>query len=234
MTSFICDVSDYQGTGGINVPNLKNNGIAGLTSKVGEGGVSDNVHWSFVNNMNNAKAAGMTMYGVYYVVRSNTGPSVQAQVNDCVSLLDQNIGWWKNDPRFVIQCDLEDWGYDYPSWNYGVSFCDGIKASVPAKAGKIFLYASEGHYGNTSSYYAWNANYFSDIPGNYMDLYFNDAGGDGSYAYYGNKYQFLQYTQRGSVGNGYNGDVSAFRGSVQDLEKLIGAVTPTQSGADIM
>jgi len=224
-TSYIVDVSDFQGQNGINVLNLKNNGIVGLTSKVGEGADPNFIHYSFINNCNNARNLGLTMYGTYYVVRTNTGYSVQSQVNDYVTLMDQNIPWWRTDPRFICQIDLEHWSYDTVPWDYGIDFGRKLQVAAPIKINKIFLYASEGQYGNTTSEFPqWNANYFDDAPGNYMDLY-NLYGGNTSAIWHGSKYTFWQFTQRGYVGN-FQGDVSAFRGTTQDLENLIGVTPP--------
>lgn len=224
MTLFVVDVSDFNGT--VNPFSLRQSGILGLTSKVGEGGQSHFVHSSFTGNITSAKNAGMILYGGYYVVRTNTGVSVWGQVLDFLRLLDQRLPWWRTDPRFVLQIDLERWSYDNVPVSVGIEFGRYLRQQAPGHA--IFLYASEGQYPGTrtTEFFQWNAAYHDDRYDSAYTLY-QSYGGDGSNDWHSGAYTFWQYTEHGQL-PGYTGDVSAYRGTEQQLLTLIGAA-PVQA-----
>lgn len=217
MTLYFVDVSDFNGD--VDEIGLARNGIAILTTKATEG--TSFQHSTYKEHVTSAKNAGLVAYGAYMVPRTpgNQGSgSVRAQVDYFLNYLDQQTPWWRTDPRFIIQIDLEDWGVDYPSIAIGQQTINMCKAT-----GKfVTIYASHGHYGDEAFQGTprWNADYVDDSPGNYTELY-NRYGGDSSSSWHGNEFVFWQFTQRGFVGS-YQGDVSAFRGNKSDLENLIG------------
>lgn len=224
MTLLVVDTSDFNSD--FSLGDVRNYGVVGLTNKLGEGGVANFVH-NYTPRVQGAKNSGYLFYGVYYVPRTNTGVSVDGQVQDLVSRLNGSFPDWRTDPKFVVQVDLELWQYDAVPWDVGVQFARGVVAAGK----KPLLYASEGQYGNrTTEFPQWNADYHDDAYGDPRNLY-QRYGGDQSVSWAGGAYTFWQFTQHGQISN-YTGDVSAFRGDESQLQATLGGSTSGYSWYD--
>lgn len=246
MTIFGWDASDYDaGRGPMDLAAAARDGISWFTHKATE---ATNVrHENLGTMLNRARAAGIPVLGAYHVVRSS--PSVAAQVSYFFAYLDEAVPWWRTWPGFLLQVDLEKWPYDPVSTpeaperpgmpmfmdakralqagGTGSSFAAELRRRAPASA-FVVVYASKGQYGDTLAGLGsplWNARYPSGSAGRYRSLYPGDDG-SGWQTYSGQMPIFWQYTSSATIGSQTGCDANAYRGTLTQLQRLIGATTP--------
>jgi hypothetical protein len=201
-------------------------GIAFFTFKATEGtGVR---HFHLADSLNRARAAGIEVLGAYHVLRST---SVSGQIDHLLGYVDSAVPWWRDFPGWFWQCDAEDWGYDFPGPDFVRAFAD----QLASRTGKtVICYAPRGMYGDTLAgltHKLWNANYGANPPGDFRALYPGDDG-IGWRPYSGQIPVFWQYSDRANIAGQPSCDASAFRGSVEDLRRLVGANSSSASNGD--
>lgn len=207
---------------------IARDGIQFLTHKATEG--TKVVHSHYGDTLNRARSAGIPVLGAYVVVRTpgnNGHGSIAAQVDYFLAYLDKQTPWWRAQSGFFLQVDLEKWGYDNVAPTYGVQMCDTLKS----KTGKaVILYAPQWAYGNgiDGSHPLWASGYGSNPGGPYRNAYPGDTSG--RWVSYSNRTPvILQYGSKLTAGAQPGMDVNAFRGSLSDLQKLVGASGVTAS-----
>lgn len=233
MTLFGVDCSDFDWTRGpMDVAGIARDGISFLTHKATEG--TRTVHGHLADALNRARAAGISVLGAYHVPRTpgnNGHGSVSAQVDFFLSHLDGAVPWWRGHPAFFLQVDLEHWPYDAVAPAVGVDFADQLKARV---GNGVILYAPRWAYGDSipGSYPLWASDYGANPTTNYRSAYPGDDSGRWR-PYSGRTPAILQYGSKLTVGDQPGCDVNAFRGSLADLYRLIGAGTPAIEAAAV-
>ncbi len=226
MTIFGWDASDYDhGRGPMNMAAARRDGIDFYTHKATEG---TSVKHHPGPSLANARDAGIPFLGCYMVPR--TGPSVALQVAYLLSWVDQQAPWWRAFPGWFWQMDTEHWAYDKVSPEIGHQ----CAVELARRTGKRVLhYAPRWAYGNTvpQDEPLWASSYVTGA-GGYLSLY----PGDGSSrwgAYSGRTPVILQYTSSARIGSQPSCDANAFRGTVADFAKLIGAGPVSGSGGGV-
>lgn len=229
MTLFLGDFSHYDDTFTLAIAQrIKADGIVGLSHKVSEGtgGLDDEADECF----NCSKAAGFEFIGGYGVVRTGDGA---AQARVMVARCDVIAPWWRSYPGWFWQVDLERWDYDNVSAQDGREYADEL-----ARTGKrVVVYASRTQYGDSLRgwpYPLWNANYPSSRQAGYRSLYPGDNG-PGWVTYSGQMPAFWQYASSATIGGLTTCDVSAYRGTVDQLRALLatgGGVHTDSTGGD--
>lgn len=229
MTIFGVDCSDYDwDRGPMDVAAMARDGISFLTHKATEGTRVRHAHYR--DALDRARAARIPVLGAYVVPRTpgNGGHGyVAQQVDYFLSYLDSQTPWWRTHPAFILQVDLEHWEYDKVGTATGVAVCDLLKA----RTGKtVVLYAPQWAYGDTigGSHALWASDYGTNPAINYRSAYPGDSSGRWR-DYSGRTPLILQFGSRLRVGNQPGMDVNAFRGSVADLLRVVGAASRTES-----
>ena len=221
MTLYLWDASDFDwGRGPMNLNAAKADGITGFSHKATEGTSVKHTHTG--EALSRALNAGMEFIGAYHVVRS---VNVSAQVNYFLSYLDQVASWWRTFPGFFLQVDLELWPYDQVSAATGKAFASALVAAQPKR---VITYASRGQYGNSLTGIVtplWNAAYGNDPAVHYPDAYPGDGSSNWA-PYSGWTPVFWQYGSQLRIGTQPTCDCSAFRGTLDDLRRLIGVPAP--------
>jgi hypothetical protein len=216
LTLFGWDASKYDwDRGPMDLGAAARAGISFFTHKITEG--NSTVHTQCGAALQRARDAGIPFLGVYHVPRS--GPSVAAQRDYFMSKLNSLVPWWKSFPGFFVQVDTEKWDYDAVSAARGHDVCVALAS---ATGRKVVHYAPEWAYGNgiPGNEPLWASNYVGG--GNFRSIY----PGDNSsrwHAYSGRTPAILQYSATATIGSQSNCDANAFRGSVDDFARLIGA-----------
>jgi GH25 family lysozyme M1 (1,4-beta-N-acetylmuramidase) len=209
------DASHYDySRGSMDLQSIFNDGVRGFTCKATEGTSMRDAYTG--TSLSRARAAGFEVMGAYHVVRT---ASISAQVTNLLSYINGVAPWWRDQPYWVWQTDLELWAYDAVSARTGINFSDELMSR--AGHGQLFMYASKGQYGdqlNNCGYPLWNANYGTNPIQHYREAY----PGDGSPRWSrGSKDTFLQYGSRTTMGRQGTCDASAFRGTLDQLKQLI-------------
>jgi hypothetical protein len=241
VTVFIGDFSHYDDniTPAV-AARIKADGIVAVSHKISEGTGGYDVEAG--EAFNSFRGAGFDLIGAYAVPRTGDG---RAQARVAIARADAIAPWWRSFPGWFWQVDLERWPYD------AVPAVDGREmADEFATTGKrVVVYASHSQYGNQLAgwpYPLWNADYATSREAPYRDLYPGDSWtplhGSGSSAwrggwtpYSGQTPTFLQYASSATIGGLTTCDVSAYRGTVDQLRALLTgrAVTPSSTGADM-
>lgn len=231
MTLFGCDLSDYdRQRGPVDVAAMARDGISFLSHKATEG--TSITHKYYAQTLNDARAAGISLLGAYMVVRTpgNGGAgSIGAQVSYLLSYLDGQTPWWRSEPGFFIQVDLERWSYDSVAPAYGAQAAQLLRTQT---GHWVVEYASKGQYADSLASPAplWNANYptWSSTLGRcpaapYRQAYANSGGdsGPGWATYSGQTPVFWQFSDNATIGGQPGCDADAFRGSLDELHALI-------------
>lgn len=192
-------------------------------------------HRNYGEAMRRARDAGIPVLGAYHVVRSPANAA--AEVDYCLSYVDQQTPWWRDWPYWFWQVDLEKWPYDAVPASEGEHFADLIEARTGRKA---VIYASRGQYGDQltgTSHDLWNANYGANITDHYRDVYAARGGDSGSgwIAYSGRMPVFWQFGSRCTIGSQTICDGNAFRGTLDQLRALIAPATGAATkGTDML
>lgn len=221
MTVFGWDASDFDWPRGpMDLVAAKRAGIEFFTHKATEKTNVKHVHYG--EALNRARAAGITVLGAYHVVRSPT-TDTEAEVNYFLNYVNQQTPWWKDHPYWFWQVDLEKWPYDSVPAAEGVNFARIVQQKTGRKA---IIYASRGQYGNEltgSGFDLWNANYGSNPTLPLGQAYVARGGdrGPGWVTYSGKMPVFWQFGSRITIGRQPISDGNAFRGTLDDLKKLI-------------
>jgi len=241
VTVFIGDFSHYDDRITVDVAKrIRADGIVAVSHKISEGtgGYDAEAGEAFAS----FRDAGFDLIGAYAVPRTGDG---REQARVAIARADAIAPWWRSYPGWFWQVDLERWGYDNVSAQDGREMADEL-----ATTGKrVVVYASHGQYGNQLAgwpYPLWNADYATSRQAGYRDLYPGDSWtplhGSGSGAwrggwtpYSGQTPTFLQYASSATIGGLTTSDVSAYRGTLDQLRALLTgrAVTPSSTGADM-
>jgi hypothetical protein len=237
MTVFGWDASDYDwDRGHVDLQAASRDGILFFTHKSVEtapGQVFRHSHYGEALNqaraIADAKDGSLRYYGTYVVVRSGVTP--EAQVANAVQYWDEVTPWWRTDPNFFIQVDLERWPYDSVAGDLGARLVRLFEELSPTS---VLLYASAGQYGDTlpPDMLLWNANYAAENAPTrrYLDLYSHVGGdqGPGWAPYSGRSAAIWQFASDATIGSQPRCDANAFRGSADDFADLIKA--PREDG----
>ncbi len=228
MTLFGWDASDFDWPRGpMDYVAAKAAGISFATHKSTE---SNNVtHAHFGEALNRMKSAGIPFYGTYVVPRS--GVSVQAQVDYAIAYWDSQIPWWRTDPNFFIQVDLEHWPYDQVSDSVGETMARLFEPVAPTA---VLLYGSKGQYGGSidAGFLKWNANYAPENAPTreFHDIYAHVGGDSGPgwepYGADNTPAKVWQFASDATIGSQRGCDINAFRGSLPDFAAMIKGTVP--------
>jgi hypothetical protein len=221
VTVFGWDLSDFDwDRGAVNMAAARNDGLTFITHKATEGTYTK--HARYGQALNAAKAAGIEFTGAYMVVRTpgngGHGP-ISAQVDYFLGYISAATPWWKADPGFFLQVDLEHWEYDAVAPTLGVQACELLQA----RTGKaVILYAPRWAYGNSigGNVPLWASDYGANPATHYRAAYPGDASARWG-LYSGRVPVILQYGSRTTIGGHPTCDANAFRGSVADFRALI-------------
>jgi len=231
MTLFLGDFSHYDDVFTLEIAKrIKADGITVVTHKVSEGmgGLDDEADEAFTYS----RQAGFEFIGAYAVPRSGDG---RAQARVAIARCDVIAPWWRSFPGWIWQVDLERWPYD------AVPAVDGREmADEFATTGKkVVVYASKGQYGDQLTgwpYPLWNARYPSSRQAPYRSLYPGDAetSSSGWQRYSGKMPDFWQYASTATIGGLTTCDVSAYRGTLDQLRALLtSGGTSTSTGGTV-
>lgn len=229
MTTYGWDASHYDwGRGPMNIAAARSAGIQFFTHKATEG--TSYVDAQFVTAMSRARAAGMPLLGAYHVLHT---ASINAQVDHFLATLPS----WLDGEVILAQLDVEHWADDSPPPSAVYAWCDRFTVLTGRRP---VVYASRGQYGNTLGGLAargvplWNAAYPTGTARS-LGAAYTAAGGDQSAnwaAYSGAVPAIWQYSSNATIGGQPGCDVNAFRGTLADLQALIGgddmALTDTE------
>jgi hypothetical protein len=195
-------------------------GISFFTHKATEGTTTRHVHYG--EAIRRARAAGVPVVGAYGIPRTpgNGGNgSVSAQVDYFLSYLAAAP------PVDFIQCDLEHWSgpsgvYDAVAPAIGATWC----TLAAQRSGKtVVLYAPKWAYGGSlpAGPALWASDYGTNPAGWYRTLYPGDSSTRWG-AYSGRTPQILQYGSACRIGTQPGCDANAYRGTLQQLQALVG------------
>lgn len=225
MTQFLGDFSHYDDRITLDVAKrIRADGIVAVSHKVSEGvgGYDDEAAEAFTS----FRAAGFDLIGAYAVTRTGDG---RAQARTAIARADAIAPWWRSMPGWFWQVDLERWSYDPVSAQDGREMADEFATTGKA----VVVYASKGQYGDQLMgwpYPLWNARYPSTRQAPYRDLYPGDTG-SGWQTYSGQMPAFWQYASSATIGGLTTCDISAYRGTLDQLRALLtGSSTPTSTG----
>lgn len=219
MTLYGTDQSHYDGTITTSwVNKAQDEGISFFTHKLGEGIGGEDTQAK--SAMAAYRAAGVEMMGTYWVVRSG---AVGPQVDAYFKYLNKDVPWWKDEPYFFHQVDLETWDYDNVPASTGIAFGNELQSRV---SNVVIMYASHGEYGNRLANWKgplWNANYGTtgNGPSKPFKSLYPGPHDDGWDAYSGQKPVLLQYTSNALIAGLTTSDASAFEGTVDQMKNLI-------------
>jgi len=224
MTVFVWDASSYDGL--ISVDTFRramSEGIVGFVHRLTrQGGLLDPYAGQ---NLANARTAGLGLIGAYAVTYTSGGTS---QDELTIHYADQVCRWWRDFPGWWWMEDLERWPTDNVPASLGIQVAQELQAGSGKKCS---LYASHGQYGNQLT--AWtgplvNADYTGHAPAGFVAMYPGDnwrpdhgSWRGGWTAYSGREPDLLQYTSSATVAGLTTCDVSAFRGTYDQLYQLL-------------
>lgn len=197
-------------------------GIRFITHKAGGDGNDPEITqwWSLFPYKNKRD---QVLPGAYWVLLP--GDPVN-RANQFIARLDQTCPGWRDGP-FILQVDCEIWNGKLstkPSRGEIKQFCDRLVQLMPKL--RPIVYASQGQYRNELDglgYPLWNANYPSSRAALSFDGYHNVGGdnGVGWRAYSGQVPAIWQFTSSATIGGQTTSDANAYRGSLEDLTKLL-------------
>ena len=232
MTLYGWDASDFDHDRGMRTSHIyraKAEGLSFFTHKISE---SNNVvHYHAGEKVHAAVAAGIPFYG-FYVVPRTPGPSIESQVDFAIRQANNQLPNWKSLPGFFWQVDTEKWSdghggyYDAVSPYYGEAMCKLLEHKTGKK---VVHYAPAWAYGNSIPNTArplWASSYISNPVRPFKDAY-QVHGGDrhsGWHPYSGRVPKVLQYGSKTIIGGQHTCDANAFRGTIADFAKMIGAI----------
>jgi hypothetical protein len=238
MTVFGWDASDFDWSRGpVDLAAASRDGIVFFTHKSIETApeqVFRHTHFgealNHARDVARARDGSLRFYGTYVVVRG--GVAVEDQVTNALKYWDEAIAWWRTDPNFFIQVDLERWPYDDVPHDVGERM---VKLLEPVAPTAVLLYASRGQYGDSlgPDTLLWNANYPAEqAPSRHYRVLYDAVGGDsgpGWVAYSGRVPYVWQYASDAGIGSQTRCDANAFRGTADDFADLIKA--PREDGS---
>lgn len=239
MTLYGWDASDFDHDRGMRAAHIQraaSEGIRFFTHKITEG--TRVIHVYAGEKLTAAVSAGIPFVGAYVVPRTpgnNGHGSIAAQADYAIAQLGRQWPGWKSFAGFFWQIDTEKWGYDNVSPVYG----EQLAVELERKTGKKAVhYAPKWAYGNTIPNPArplWSSNYGPNSAKNFKTLYVERGGdsGAGWEAYSGRVPKIWQYGSKAIIGGQSTCDANAFRGTITDFAKMIGApvtvpTTPTK------
>lgn len=235
-TIFGWDASDYDyGRGSMDLGAARADGIDFATFKITEG-----THRTHVNGgrfLTGMRDHGTPFLGGYMVPRTpgNGGNgSVAQQVDFFLSAIDRLVPWLPTYPGRAVQVDTEHWG-------------DPVYDAVPAWVGReaasrlrdrgwpVLHYCPKWSYGKDDAgpYPLWASNYGTNPIAHYRELY--PGNNSPRWGPYGNPLRtpsILQYGSKTIIGTQHTCDANAFRGSLTDFARLLGASAPVTPDAD--
>lgn len=218
--TYLWDASHYDGnlTTAI-LTRARAEGIEGFTHKLGEG--LTNVDTTAGTALAAARDAGILAVGGYWFIHGNDDPVAEAK--RCIAVADEHESWWRTFAGWFWQTDAETSPTGLPSPSYVKTFSDTL-ASLSGR--RVIVYASHGMYGDrlaSLGHPLWNANYPSSRKAGFKSLYPGDRFA-GWAKYSGQTPVIVQYSSSATVAGLHTCDVNAFKGTIQDLLTLIGAV----------
>lgn len=220
MTVFGWDASDFDWSRGpMDLVSAKAAGVRFFTHKATEG---TSVHHSHYGEaLQRARDAGIGLLGAYIVPR--TGPTPAAQVDYLLQYVDAATPWWRSFPGFFFQVDTEHWSYDQVSPAIG----EAVAVALRARTGRwVVHYAPGWAYGNSipGSTPLWASDYGTNPVAELQAAYPGDQSSRW-HPYSGRVPTFLQYGSQLTIGTQAGCDGNAFRGSYDELYRLITGTT---------
>lgn len=210
MTTFVHDGSHYDGQ--YPVTGLLAAGVGATTHKATEG-----LHYvdSTFGQYAGQVAALDTLGGAYHVLHAG---NAAAQARRFVDILDELAPWWRTVP-FLIQLDCERWSDGYPRSG---DIDEWVGQFAELDPHPVRAYCPEWLYGDTLTQVdvaLWASDYGANPAYGYVQAYVI-ANGDTSgrwRRYSGHTPDLLQYGSRVTAGPLTTCDMSAYRGTLQDL-----------------
>jgi GH25 family lysozyme M1 (1,4-beta-N-acetylmuramidase) len=216
---FVWDTSAYDyGRGPVDLAAAAADGIAAVTAKATEGrSFADS---RFATTAGRARGT-VRLFGAYHVLHPASISPISDQVNWHLLTLNVRSPWWSSGP-WLVQLDCERWATnDFPTAADIQAWCDLFRARTAGRYTPI-VYASRGQYGDSLAGIdcpLWNADYGANQAGPYRAAYPGD-GWRGWTPYSGRTPAMVQYGSALTVGGQHTCDVSAFRGSLDQLITL--------------
>lgn len=229
MTQFVWDASSYDGKiSAAAMAQAKREGIVAFTHRLTRQGGALDPYAGY--NLAQARDAGIELLGAYAVTYTSGG----SQQDDLtVRYADQVVSWWRTWHGWFWQVDLEKWPTDPVPASVGVQEARELRAGTGRQ---VVLYGSKGQYGDSLAAWdgpLWNARYPSSAQAPFRDLYPGDSG-SGWQTYSGQMPALWQYASSATIGGLTTCDVSAYRGTLDQLRALLtGSATATSTGADM-
>lgn len=217
MTVFIWDASHFDGA--LNIADMRqayNQGIRVFTHKLGEG--VSNVDTTATAALVAARDAGIPVLGGYWFNHGEDDPVAEA--DRMIARADAVVPWWRSFPYWIWQPDCEpETGHTRPSPAWVKANADRLKAKTGRPA---VLYAPHWSYGSSladvaKTYPLWDSQYGSNPADHFDRIYPGDKSVRwGPWPGYPSP-MFLQYGSKATIAGHTTCDVSAFRGSLDQL-----------------
>jgi len=229
VTVFVWDVSSYDGLVSLDAAHrARDEGIVAVVHRLTrQGGLLDPYAG---RNLSTFRQAGFGLVGAYAVTYTSGGTQ---QDSLTIRQADQVCPWWRTFPGWWWMEDLERWPTDNVRADLGIQVARELQAGSGRRCS---LYASHGQYGDQLR--SWdgplvNADYTGHPPAGFKAMYPGDnwrpdhgSWNGGWTAYSGREPDLLQYTSSATVGGLTTCDVSAYRGTYDQLYQLLTGGTP--------
>jgi len=237
MTVFMWDTSSYDGLISLDAAQrARDEGIVAVVHRLTrQGGLLDPYAG---RNLATFRQAGFGLIGAYAVTYTSGGHQQDALT---MQQADQVCPWWRTFPGWWWMEDLERWPTDAVPADLGIAIAKELEAGSGRRCS---LYASHGQYGDQLR--AWtgplvNADYTGRTAGGFRSMYPGDnwrpdhgSWNGGWSAYSGREPDLLQFTSSATVGGLTTCDVSAYRGTLDQLRALLtGSAAPSSTGGDV-
>jgi hypothetical protein len=236
MTVFIWDASSYDGLISLDAAKRAlDEGIVAVVHRLTrQGGLIDPYAG---RNLATFRRAGFELIGAYAVTYTSGG---HQQDELTMQQADQVCPWWRTFPGWWWMEDLERWPTDNVPADLGIAVARELEAGSGRRCS---LYASHGQYGDQLR--AWtgplvNADYTGRPAAGFRTMYPGDdwrpdhgSWHGGWTAYSGREPDLLQYTSSATVGGLTTCDVSAYRGSYDELHQLLTGAPTAPASPDV-
>lgn len=238
MTVFGWDASHHDwGRGPMDLDAARADGMVYLSHKASEG--STYVDPRFDDAM--ARFAQMRdpfpLVSAYHVLR--TSVAVDREVAHLVEVCEQGAPWWRDHPGWWWMLDCERWPKSGGGW-WPAPNVDRINAAgdllVQATGRRVAAYAPDWCYPNNAlrglRYPLVSSEYGSNRAVPYRQAYPGDDSARWA-EYGGGRVELLQFGSQVRIGRQSTCDINAYRGSLDDLKRLLLPTPPPQEDDDM-
>jgi hypothetical protein len=236
VTVFVWDASSYDGVISLDAAKrARGEGIVAVVHRLTrQGGLIDPYAG---RNLATFRQVGFELIGAYAVTYTSGG---HQQDELTMRQADQVCPWWRTFPGWWWMEDLERWPTDNVPADLGIAVARELEAGSGRRCS---LYASHSQYGDQLR--AWtgplvNADYTGRPAAGFRAMYPGDnwrpdhgSWNGGWSAYSGREPDLLQYTSSATVGGLTTCDVSAYRGTFDQLHQLLTGAPTAPASPDL-